>query len=156
MELSLSFTHGLPLSLIKQPLLSVPAGPRRQLRDPEDVWTAKGPSEWCAGCRDLVGLLVLRFVLFHENYKNQTKQMLEAPDEPMSLNPTGKQFKKKKSFHWFPYSFAQAAELDSFIFIREQVETALQIKEITLWTQVLCFLILEIFIVSLCVSYGLI
>lgn len=67
------------------------------LRDPEDVWRAKGPSEWCAGCRDLVELLVLRFVLFQEDYKNQTKQTLEAPDEPLSLNPTGRQFKKKRA-----------------------------------------------------------
>ena len=40
--------------------------------------------------------LLVRFVFFHDDYKNQSKQMLEAPDEPRSLNPTGKQLKEKK------------------------------------------------------------
>ena len=40
--------------------------------------------------------LLVRFVFFHDDCKNQSKQTLEAPDEPRSLNPTGKQLKEKK------------------------------------------------------------
>ena len=64
-------------------------------------------------------------------------------------NPTENSLKGKKSLHWSPCPFAQAAGLGSFIFTGEQVGAALRIKEITFQTQVLRFLILELFIASI-------
>lgn len=93
-------SRSLPLSLTREPLLSAHPGPRGT----ERAWRrlkSRGTQQVCVQdtedkLRGLDWASGLRFVFFHDNYKNHSKQTLDAPDEPMSLNPTGKQLKRKR------------------------------------------------------------
>lgn len=81
------------LSLKSPPLVCLPWTQKATAR-PQSCLNRGG---WGSSRKDTAELLLLTLVLCHKNYKNQSKQTFEAPDEPTSLNPTGKQFNEKKA-----------------------------------------------------------